>query len=237
MKQNKINMKQFWLFIMMCFAINSYAQSEFSAKFKAIAPLKTAAAPKKVTPITSDAPLIKAPNLFKKSDVVLSSSSKYQIGEAKQISMEQTNDFVNPGDRIRDKMTKDLDKTLVREGLKEDDRLLVKIDRNFGEIRTKSKYFTVQYRDYIYIDGDLIKATINNQMIGGVMQLYSSYGQFVFNLNEGINTFEMEAYSKGTSGGNTCEFKIYDDKGVLVRSELWDNWDKGVKGKFVIVKE
>jgi hypothetical protein len=237
MKQNKINMKQFWLVVMMCFAVSSYAQNEFSTKFKAISPLKTAAAPKKTIPLATDAPVIKAPNLFKKPDVVLPSSSKYQIGEAKQISMEQTNDFVNPGDRIRDKMTKDLDKTLVREGLKEDDRLLVKIDKNFGEIRTKSKYFTVYYRDYIYIDGDLIKATINNQMIGGVMQLYSTYGQFVFNLNEGINTFEMEAFSKGTSGGNTCEFKIYDDKGVLVRSELWDNWDKGVKGKFVIVKE
>lgn len=237
MKQNKINMKQFLLVVMMCFAVSSYAQNEFSTKFKAISPLKTTAAPKKTIPLTTDAPVIKAPNLFKKPDVVLPSSSKYSIGEAKQISMEQKNDFVNPGDRIRDKMTKDLDKTLVREGLKEDDRLLVKIDKNFGEIRTKSKYFTVYYRDYIYIDGDLIKATINNQMIGGVMELYSSYGQFVFNLNEGINTFEMEAYSKGTSGGNTCEFKIFDDKGVMVRSELWDNWDKGVKGKFVIVKE
>lgn len=223
----------------MCFAINSHAQNEFSTKFKAIAPLKTAVAPKKTIPLATEkeAPVIKAPNLFKKPDVVLPSSSKYAIGATKSISMEQTNDFVNPGDRIRDKMTKDLDKTLVREGLKEDDRLLVKIDKDFGEIRTKSKYFTVHYRDYIYVDGDLIKATINNQMIGDIMQLYGNYGQFVFNLAEGINTFEMEAYSKGTSGGNTCEFKIFDDKGVLVRSELWDNWDKGVKGKFVIVKE
>lgn len=223
MKQNKINMKQFLLVVMMCFAINGYSQNEFSTKFKAISPLRTAVTPKKTIPLATDAPVIKAPNLFKKPDVVLPSSSKYQIGEAKQISMEQTNDFANPGDRIRDKMTKDLDKTLIREGLREDDRLLVKIDKNFGEIRTKSKYFTVHYRDFIYVDGDLIKATINNQMIGGVMELYGSYGQFVFNLAEGINTFEMEAYSKGTSGGNTCEFKIFDDKGVLVRSELWDN--------------
>tara|TARA_R110002033_G_scaffold30006_1_gene66801 strand:+ start:545 stop:1216 length:672 start_codon:yes stop_codon:yes gene_type:complete len=223
---------------MCCFAASGYAQSEFGTKFKAIPPANTSIAPKKVTPLpAADAPVIKAPNIFKKPDVVLPSSSKYQIGEKKEISMEQTNDFINPGDRIRDKMTKDLDKTLVREGLKEDDRLLVKIDKNFGEIRTKSKSFTVLYRDFIYVDGDLIKATVNNRMIGGIMELYSSYGQFTFNLDDGINIFEMEAYSKGTSGGNTCEFKIYDDKGVLVRSEFWDNWDKGVKGKFVIVKE
>lgn len=231
-------MRQFLLVVMMCFAINSFAQTEFGKKFKPIAPLNKPVVPKKVTPsVSTQAPVIKAPDLLKKPDEVLPSFSKYQIGQTKSFSMEQTNDFVNPGDRIMEKMTKDLDKTLVREGLKEDDRLLVKIDKNFGEIRTKSKYFTVYYRDYIYIDGDLIKATINNQMIGGIMELYSSYGQFVFNLNDGINTFEMEAYSKGTSGGNTCEFKIFDDKGVLVRSELWDNWDKGVKGKFVIVKE
>lgn len=231
-------MKQLLLGIMMFLVMNSYAQSEFSKKFKPIAPLNPTVAPKKVTPAaTTDAPVIKAPDLFKKPEETLPSFSKYQIGQAKSFSMEQTNDYVNPGDRIMEKMTKDLDKTLVREGLKEDDRFLVKIDKNFGEIRTKSKYFIVFYRDYIYIDGDLIKATINGQMIGGIMELYSSYGQFVFNLKEGFNTFEMEAYSKGTSGGNTCEFKIYDDKGVLVRSELWDNWDKGVKGKFVIVKE
>jgi len=224
--------------MMCCFAASGYAQSEFGTKFKAIPPANTSIAPKKVTPLpAADAPVIKAPNIFKKPDVVLPSSSKYQIGEKKEISMEQTNDFINPGDRIRDKMTKDLDKTLVREGLKEDDRLLVKIDKNFGEIRTKSKSFTVFYRDFIYVDGDLIKATVNNRMIGNIMELYSSYGQFTFNLDDGINIFEMEAYSKGTSGGNTCEFKIYDDKGVLVRSEFWDNWDKGVKGKFVIVKE
>lgn len=232
-------MKQFLLFIMMPFAISSYAQNEFGGtKFTPIAPLNTnKVAPKKVTPSSTDAPLIKAPDVFKKPDVALPSSSKYQIGETKSFSMEQTNDFVNPGDRIRDKMTKDLDKTLIREGLREDDRLLVKIDKNFGEIRTKSKYFVVKYRDFVYIDGDLIKATLNNQMVGGIMELYSSYGQFVFDLKDGINTFEMEAYSKGTSGGNTCEFKIYDDKGALVRSEFWDNWDKGVKGKFVIIKE
>ncbi|HJR99712.1 MAG TPA: hypothetical protein VJ780_02150 [Flavobacterium sp.] len=233
-------MKQVLLLFMVCFAIEGFAQTDFGTKFKAIAPLNTPAAPKKITPSanpSADNPVIKAPNIFKKPDEVLPSSSKYQIGEAKTFSMEQTNKYANPGDRIRDKMTKDLDKTLIREGLREDDRLLVKIDRNFGEIRTKSKFFVVKYRDYIYIDGDLVKATLNGQMVGGIMELYGNYGQFVFDLKDGINTFEMEAYSKGSSGGNTCEFMIYDDKGALVRSELWDNWDKGVKGKFVIVKE
>lgn len=231
-------MKQFLLVVMLCFGMSSFAQAEFGKKFKPIAPMKKPAAPKKETPkSTADAPVIKAPDILKKPETPLPSFSKYQIGQPKSFSMIQTNEFDNPGDIIKEKMTKDLNKTLVREGLKEDDRMLVKIDKNFGEIRTKSKYFVVQYRDYIYIDGDLIKATLNNQMVGGIMELYANYGQFVFDLSEGINIFEMEAFSKGSSGGNTCEFKIYDDKGALVRSEFWDNWDKGVKGKFVIIKE
>ncbi len=231
-------MKQFLLFVMMCFAVSSYAQTEFSTKFIPIAPInKAPKAEKPVDPKDIDIPPIDKPNVFKNPNPLNSNNKSVLLDDKKPISMYKTNEFINPGDAVRDKMTKGLNKTLVREGLKEDDRLLVKIDRNFGDIRTKSKYFTVKYRDYMYIDSDLIKATINNQMIGGVMELYANYGQFVVNLNDGINTFVMEAVSKGTSGGNTCEFKMYDDKGVLVRTEHWDNWDKGVKGTFVIVKE
>lgn len=230
--------KIFFLIFLIGLSYRGYAQAEFSTKFKTIAPANKA--PKVVKPTKPediDIPPIDKPNVYKNPDPLKTNSKSVLLDEKKPISMYKTNEFINPGDAVMDKMSKDLNKTLVREGLKEDDRMLVKIDRKFGEIKTKSKYFTVLYRDYIYIDSDLIKATINNQIIGGVMELYANYGQFVVNLNEGINTFEMEAVSKGTSGGNTCEFKIYDDKGVLVRSENWDNWDKGVKGTFVIVKE
>ncbi len=226
---------------MMCFAINGFAQSEFSRKFKAIAPLSTAPVPKKVTPITADAPVIKAPNLFRKPDVVLPSSSKYQIGEEKSISMEQTNDFVNPGDRVKDKLNESISKSLIANGLKEDDSYLRKTDIDFGVIRTKSDFLIIKMRDCGAIDGDVVKATLNydyqNLILVNNLMLGYSFDDVRVNLKDGLSYLEIEALNKGRLGGNTGEFQIYDKEGKLLASDVWNNIDKGVKSKFKIIKE
>ncbi|HEX9152113.1 MAG TPA: hypothetical protein VF842_08525, partial [Flavobacterium sp.] len=141
------------------------------------------------------------------------------------------------GDVYRDKMEKDLGTTLVREGLKEDSRLLVKIDVNFGEIRTKSKFFVIKYRDFGQIDGDLARATMNESVVQERLLMQGNYQQFRIFLKDGINTFEIEALNRGALGGNTAEFQIYDDKDKLITSDYWENWDTGVKGKFIFIKE
>jgi hypothetical protein len=74
--------------------------------------------------------------------------------------MIQTNDFINPGDEVRDKMNKSIEKSLVNNGLKEDTSYLNAKDLDFGIIRTKSKSLMIRVRDYGAIDGDLIKATV-----------------------------------------------------------------------------
>ena len=61
--------------------------------------------------------------------------------------------------------------------------------------------------------------------------------EFKIFFKEGINTFEIEALNKGLLGGNTAEFQIYDAEGKFIKSDFWENWDAGVKGKFIIVKE
>lgn len=241
-KQNNMNRKQFLLFVMVCFTVSSYAQNDFgTTKFKINAPLNTAPAPKKVTPSTAEAAVIKAPNIFKKPDAVLPSASKYQIGEAKSFSMEQTNDFVNPGDRIRDKLNESVSKSLIANGLKEDDSYIRKTDVDFGVIRTKSNFLIVKIRDYGAIDGDLIKATsiydykatvlVNSLLLG------PGFDDIRINLNEGLNYLELEALNRGNLGGNTGNFEIYDQEGKLLVSNYWDNIDKGVKSKFTFIKE
>ena len=135
-------MKQIFLFFMMCFAVNSFAQNDFGTKFKAISPMNTTVAPKKTVPLAPEAPVIKAPDLFKKPDVVLPSSSKYQIGEEKNFSMELTNEFANPGDRVRDKLNVSVNKSLIASGLKEDDSYIRRMDVDFGVIRTKSNFLS-----------------------------------------------------------------------------------------------
>lgn len=244
-------MKQIFFFILLiCVVPKTFGQSEFSTKFKGIPPINVK--PKKEIPPPAEKtdvdlpklnlPKIIAPNVFKETNIFgikPKVDNSFEIGKKENyFSMIKISRFQHSiGEVYQSKMTKDLSKTLVREGLKEDDRLLVKIDVNFGEIRTKSKYFVVKYRDFIAVDGDLIKARLNGQQVGPIMELFGFNKQFVIHLKEGINTFEMEAFSKGASGGNTCEFHIIDDQGKEVRSDYWDNWDAGVKGTFVIVKQ
>jgi hypothetical protein len=56
-------------------------------------------------------------------------------------------------------------------------------------------------------------------------------------LANGINKIDFEALNTGTSGGNTAEIQIYDDKNVLITSNLWDNLAAGFKGSIIMVKE
>jgi hypothetical protein len=46
--------------------------------------------------------------------------------------MIQTNDFINPGDEVRDKMNKSIEKSLVNNGLKEDTSYLNAKDLDFN---------------------------------------------------------------------------------------------------------
>ena len=231
-------MKQILFFIIISIGISSksYSQIEFSKKFKAI-PLKNNAPKiKKTVPPETEIPPIYTPNVFK-SPEIKTPSSVLKIGEENTINMTPKNDFINPGDVYMDKMEKDLDKTLVKQGLKEDSRFLVKIDVNFGEIRTKSKYFVIKFRDFGQIDGDLARASLNGVVTEQKLVMKENYQEFKIFFKEGINTFEIEALNKGLLGGNTAEFQIYDAEGKFIKSDFWENWDAGVKGKFIIVKE
>lgn len=235
-------MKRILFFIFIIGVVTSgYAQIEFNKIYKVIPPATIPPKADKVTvpekPDDKD-PFAVVPKVDPKDAKEILEDPTYSSGKKQEpISMIEHNEFDNPGDVIKDKLTKSLDKTLVREGLKEDSRLLVKIDVNFGDIRTNSEFFVIKCRDFGQIDGDLIKATLNNQDVKSRLLLQSNYQVFRIYFKEGINTFELEALNRGSLGGNTAEFQIYDDKGKHVRSDFWENWDTGVKGKFIIVKE
>jgi hypothetical protein len=233
-------MKQVILFVMMCFAINGYSQNEFSSKFKAIPPVNNNIKPKKVLPAIIAPPDIVAPNILKKPESKFQSTN-FKIGDPDPISMFQTNDFINPGDEIRDKMNKSIGKSLVNNGLKEDTSYLNVKDLDFGIIRTKSKSLMIRVRDYGAIDGDLIKATIihdyKSTVLANNLYLESSFKDVKIELKEGLNYLELQALNRGALGGNTGAFYIYDAEGNLLMSDLWNNFDTGVKSKFTFIKE
>ncbi|WP_418263393.1 hypothetical protein [Flavobacterium faecale] len=232
------------LFIIFMLGITArgYSQFELNKSFKVIPPkvtvppVKADKAPPKVD---NKDPFAVIPKVDPKKVEPITEDPTYSNGiEPEPFSMVvKKKDFDDPGAVVMQKMSKNLDKTLVREGLKEDSRYLVKIDVNFGDIRTKSEYFEIKCRDFGQIDGDLIKATLNSQDVRSRLLLQNEYQVFRIYFKEGINIFELEALNRGALGGNTAEFQIYDDKGILVRSDFWENWDTGVKGKFIIVKE
>lgn len=242
-------MKHFLFIIIVFFLVsNSFGQSEFNSKFKGISPLNnniTIKPKKEIQPLKDspklDIPKISAPNIFKETNIFGTKpkvNNSFQMGVSSGLSMTPKNNFAHKlGDVYQDKMTKDLDKTLIREELKEDSRYLIKIDVNFGDIRTKSKYFIIKFRDFGEIDGDLIKAIFNDKIIFQEAQLENSYQEFRIYFKEGFNVLMLEALNKGLLGGNTGEFQIYDAEGKFIRSDYWNNWDAGVKGIFTIIKE
>jgi len=234
-------MKQILFFIIIIgIASKSFGQSEFSTKFKAIPPINTNSKPKKIIAPTTEIPNIIAPNVFKNTNILNTkpkTDNSTQKGAINNFSMIPKNDFMNPGDRYVGKMERDLDKSLKNAGLKEGSGPLVYKDVSFGEIRTKSMYFVIKYRDFGQIDGDFAKATLNEAVVENRLEMKENYQEFKIFFKEGINTFEIEALNKGLLGGNTAEFQIYDAEGKFIKSDYWENWDAGVKGKFIIIRE
>ena len=65
----------------------------------------------------------------------------------------------------------------------------------------------------------------------------SNFKDIKIELQEGLNDLELEALNRGALGGNTGAFYIYDAEGKMLMSDLWNNFDTGVKSKFTFIKE
>jgi len=228
-------------------ASKSFGQSEFNTKFKAIKPQTTNVKPKSdIKPPTNlpklDLPKIVTPNIFKETNIFGTKpvvNNSFEIGASENhFSMNQKNKFEHKlGDVYQSKMTKDLDKTLVQEGLKEDASSLDRVDMYLGDFRTKSDFFAVKYRDYITIDGDLINVYLNDKLLRSELYLNYNFGEFRIPLALGLNKIEFVVASTGTYGGNTAEIHVLDNVNRPITTEYWDNKALGVKIKMIVIRE
>ena len=212
------------------------AQSEFSSKFKAIpvgkfpiAP-KKAAEPKKVTPLNSDIPSIKAPNVFNSPNAQFTKpapAKSYQLGQTSTLSMIQKNEFIKPGGEVEARLNK-----------KEDDpgEIVYRRNQNLGDFKTKSGKARIMYRDAAAVDGDEIRVYLNDKVIESFVALEGAFKGFEIVLEKGFNKIDFEALNQGTSGPNTAEFRVYDDKGGLISASQW-NLGTGFKATILLVKE
>ncbi|UNY98033.1 hypothetical protein MQE36_13175 [Zhouia spongiae] len=113
---------------------------------------------------------------------------------------------------------------------------IFKRNQFLGDIKTKSKQIQISYRDHQLEDGDMVKVTINDEVVQGRVVLTNMSKGILIPLKEGFNTIEFKALNQGTSGPNTAEFRIYDENGILLSAKQW-NLATGYKASMIVVKE
>ncbi len=143
--------------------------------------------------------------------------------------------FGNPGELY----TKQIDKNIADLKLTPEqvERLNgSKTDQFLGDFKTGAESVNIVYRDHGAVDGDLIQVLVNDDVVQARVFLSGGFSGFNLNLQKGINKIDFLALNQGQSGPNTAEFKVIDDKGMLVSHNQW-NLATGVKATIVVVKE
>ena len=224
-------MKHFlFLFLFLVLAFKANAQAEFGPKFKPIPPAKFPAAPKKKVIPPAELPKIEQPNVFNSPENPNKTSTT--ISKSNDVDMFPREKIINVGEEYLKKMQKDVDKTL-----NENNMPLLRRNFDFGQINTKSKYVIVRVRDFIYVDGDLLRIYQNATILKEQIFLGGEFTDIKILLGEGFNKLDFEALNTGTSGGNTAEIIIIDDQKKVLSKNYWDNLATGFKGTILLVKE
>ena len=109
-------------------------------------------------------------------------------------------------------------------------------DQNLGDVRTTGGIVQIKYRDHEYVDGDRIRVFVNGDVVRGDIALGGSFGGFTLTLDEGFNKIVFQALNQGSSGPNTAELHVYNEKGQLISAKEW-NLLTGHKATIVVVKE
>ncbi|MFI2743704.1 hypothetical protein ACG2LH_13265 [Zhouia sp. PK063] len=105
-----------------------------------------------------------------------------------------------------------------------------------GDFKTGGKTVQIICRDFEYVDGDRVSITVNGVVVQPNVLLEGTYKSYFISLNDGFNTIDFTALNQGTSGPNTADFKVFDEKGKLMAQNQW-NLLTGVKATLIVVKE
>lgn len=180
--------------------------------------------PKTSTPTPTpkpEEPKTKTPGIFD-APPSLPGSIEYKPS----INMSRTSDFINPGDRVADKLN--------NEDLR-DPHLRSKRDQYFGEIKTKSKKIIISCRDTQAVDGDMVSIKVNGNVIRQALLLEGEYRNIEIFLEPYTNTVVFEALNEGMSPPNTAAFLIIDEEGNHLFSDSW-NISTGFKASINIFR-
>ena len=109
-------------------------------------------------------------------------------------------------------------------------------DQVLGEIKTKSGFVNVVYRDHQSVDGDRIRVYVNDDIVQSDISLDSSFRGFDLTLTPGENIIEFQALNQGESGPNTAELHVYDENGTLISKNEW-NLLTGRKATIIVFQD
>ncbi|MEG9326708.1 hypothetical protein V6B16_02070 [Salinimicrobium catena] len=109
-------------------------------------------------------------------------------------------------------------------------------DQYLGDLVTGGSIVELYCRDHEYVDGDKVRIWVNGEIIHNSVSLGAGFYPILVRLNMGFNNIEFEALNQGTSGPNTAELRVYDEKGAEVARKEW-NLMTGGKANMVVVKQ
>ena len=109
-------------------------------------------------------------------------------------------------------------------------------DMYLGDVKTSSKFIGVVCRDHEYVDGDRVKIYANGMVVEPNVLLTGSFKGINLNLDKGFNRLDFQALNQGSSGPNTAQVDVYDDKGQLIYSNKW-LLSTGSKASLIVVQE
>jgi hypothetical protein len=216
-------MKVFYFLFLVC-SLKGFSQFELPRRTINIAPVSNSSG--KIAPTSSKA--ITYPSIFDKKDKLTENISllKKKPEEEKSV-MEKEQQFENPAKAYTEKMNDQM-KT---EGYS----VVENSDSFFGEFKVYTKNIFIGCRDYGIVDGDQITIYLNGVKVIPLIGLESGFKLFPFDLNEGLNTVQIEALNTGELFPNTGQFNLFDGNKKLITNQLW-GLNTGYKGIFKIVR-
>ncbi|OYU80180.1 MAG: hypothetical protein CFE23_10705 [Flavobacterium sp. BFFFF1] len=205
-------------YILLLSGFGAFAQNDIGKKFKPILPGSNT-----TTTPTTVSPTLPTPSLFDKKPEEVK-----PLMEPERKGIMDQPQFVNAGTPYLKKLNKD-------NALSENQQAIRK-DQYLGDIKTTSGTVNIMYRDHEFVDGDEIRIYANGIIARSNVTLDSDFQGFELPLNPGFNTIEFEALNQGSSGPNTAQLVVYNDKGEVISANSW-NLATGFKATIIVIKQ
>jgi len=196
-----------------------FAQPDSGTRSIAIPPVSSG------SPTQAQLPAASSPSIF---DAPTASSSRTIEGTELNADFGKPQKWANPNEQYIERLNK-------RSGTG-DSQEAIRKNQFMGDVRTGAALVRIVYRDHEYPDGDMIRILVNDKVAIPRIYLDSDYKGFDLQLEDGFNKIDFEALNQGSSGPNTAEFIVYDDKGAVISSNRW-NLATGFKATVIVIKE